>query len=339
MRLGIWTPVPHVTRDEPAMAAAVRELETFGASDGPDRAFALAAETIERAEAHGFDITLVAERLLGPDLEAWVLASALAARTSRIELMVAVHPGIATPQMVAKMGASLDRVSGGRFAVNIVNGWWQEEMDLFGNGAWLQDADARATRMGEFVEVIRALWDRDEADYAGRFYRFGNGRVPTRPRRAPPIYAASRSDSGKELIARHCDCWFVEYQPDYRRFDDTLAQVERDIADMRARAARYGRTLQYGISAHAICYDTQAEAESAADEIEAGAAEDRKGLRIANALGAGLVGTPELVVGRIRRYEAAGVDLAMLRFHPVIAGMEAFAAKAMPLLGRGGAAR
>ena len=71
--------------------------------------------------------------------------------------MVAVHPGMITPQVVAKMGASLDRISGGRFSIKIVNGWWQEEFDLFSNGTWIGDAE-RYPRMGEFIQVLKGLW-------------------------------------------------------------------------------------------------------------------------------------------------------------------------------------
>ena len=59
--------------------------------------------------------------------------------------MPAIHPGIVTPQMVAKMGATLDRISGGRLAINIVNGWWEEEFNLFGNGTWLAKRRTIAT--------------------------------------------------------------------------------------------------------------------------------------------------------------------------------------------------
>ncbi len=68
---------------------------------------------IRRGEELGFETTLIAERWMGTDHSAWMLASALAALTSRIELMVAVHPGIMTPQAVAKLAVSLDRISGG----------------------------------------------------------------------------------------------------------------------------------------------------------------------------------------------------------------------------------
>jgi FMNH2-dependent dimethyl sulfone monooxygenase len=93
----------------------------------------------------------VAERLVARDLEAWVVSSALAVLTNRIQIMTAVHPGIVTPQMVAKTGASLDRLSGGRFAVNVVPGRRAEELELFGNGSWISDTTRRYTRMDEFI--------------------------------------------------------------------------------------------------------------------------------------------------------------------------------------------
>ena len=57
---------------------------------------------------------------------------------------------------------------------------------------------------------------------------------------------------------------------------------------------------------------------------------------IAKALGGGLIGTPARIAERIENYEALGVECLMLTFHPMMEGMERFAAEVMPLLGRGG---
>ena len=115
MRYGVWTPLPHTIRPEPLMDEAIAESGTRGpCASGPDKAFRFAADMIRRGEELGFETTLIAERWMGTDHSAWMLASALAALTSRIELMVAVHPGIMTPQAVAKLAVSLDRISGGQ---------------------------------------------------------------------------------------------------------------------------------------------------------------------------------------------------------------------------------
>ena len=153
MRLGIWTPLPHTIRPEPAMQHGIRQVGTRG-DYSPDKSFEFALDVLSIGEALGFDITLIAERLLGPDLEAWMLTAALAARTKTIKINPAVYPGMITPQLAAKMGATLDRISGGRFAINVVNGWFQKEFELFSNGAWIASSQARYNRMDVFVQVL-----------------------------------------------------------------------------------------------------------------------------------------------------------------------------------------
>jgi FMNH2-dependent dimethyl sulfone monooxygenase len=327
------------------MERATVELKA-GRAGARDGTFEFAREVVCRADALGFDTTLIAERFLGLDLEAWVLAAALATVTRRIELMVAVHPGMVTPQVVAKMGASLDRISGGRFALNIVNGWWKEEFDLFSNGTWIADAE-RYPRMSEFIEVIKGLWTDCDFKFDGAFYRAhvraaltgadgkvtvpDAGEIVARPAHLPhpPVYAASRSPEGKAVIARQCDVWFAEYKPGFRNFEENVQRMTADLRAMDELAAKYGNKLRYAINPQVILCDTQEEAEALADEAERGAGPRD---RMVNALGAGLVGTPQFIAERLRRYETIGMDCVMLRFTPMLAGVEAFGAKVMPLL-------
>lgn len=349
MQFGIWTPLPHTIRPEPRMDRAVAEIKSDGSLAGrDDDTFGFACDVVRRADELGFDTTLIAERYLGPDLSAWVLASALAMVTKRIELMVAVHPGMVTPQVVAKMGSSLDRISGGRAALNIVNGWWMEEFDLFSNGTWIGDAE-RYPRMGEYIQVIKGLWTDSDFNFDGAFYRAhvraaitgADGKVvmPTageivaRPVQSPhpPIYAASRSPGGKELIAQHCDVWFAEYSPGYRNFEANIERMAADVRTMTSLAAQHGRKLRYAINPQVICCETQAQAERIADDAERNAGPRD---RMVNALGAGLVGTPELLAERLRRYEEIGIDTMMTRFTPMLEGVEIFGSRVIPLLRR-----
>src|ERR1700738_3668945 len=199
MRLGIWTPLPHTIRAEPAMEAGIHQVMMRGAEGASDKSFQFALDVVARAEALGFDITLIAERLHGPDLEAWMLAAALAARTKKIQIMPAVYPGMITPQLVAKMGATLDRITGGRFAINVVNGWFQKEFELFSNGAWIESSAARYRRMDEFVRMLKGLWSEEHFTMRGEFYQADDATLAVKPVRVPhpPIYTASRADSGK----------------------------------------------------------------------------------------------------------------------------------------------
>jgi FMNH2-dependent dimethyl sulfone monooxygenase len=336
MRLGIWTPLPHTIRAEPAMEAAIADLTKRGTGRHVDRSLQFAVDVIDRAERLGFATTLIAERFLGPDLEAWIMTAALAMKTGDIELMVAVHPGIVAPQVVAKMGASLDRISGGRLALNIVNGWWQQEFDLFANGGWLGDMDRRYRRMDEFVQVIKGLWTEDTFSFDGEFYRFESASLPITPVRTPhpPIYAASRTAPGKEIVARECDVWFVPYELPFRHYEESFRHIEREVRDVSAQARALGRSVSFGISAHVICEPTLEAAEAKADALEEYGKRDRVSFVAAKALGAGLVGTPHTIAERLRRYEDIGVDCFMLHYHPMMEGLEVFAAEVMPLLPR-----
>src|SRR4029079_8692291 len=124
-------------------------------------------------------------------------------------------------------------------------------------------------------------------------------------RRSPPIYAASRAPDGKGLVAEPCDFWVAEYKPGHRNFEANIERMAADIGDMDARAAKFGRRLRYAINPQVIVCETQDEAEALADAEESTAhARDR----MVNALGAGLVGTPELLAERLRRYRAIGID-------------------------------
>ena len=333
MRLGIWTPLPHTIRAEPVMEEGVRQVKTRG-DGGADKSFEFALDVVAKGEAHGFDITLIAERLLGPDLEAWMLTAALAARTRTIQIMPAVYPGMITPQLAAKMGATLDRISGGRFAINVVNGWYQKEFELFSNGGWIASSEARYNRMNEFVQVLKGLWTEDHFTFHGEFFKVDDATLPIKPVRVPhpPIYTASRTDSGKDVIAQHCDLWFVNYVADYRKYEEAFAAVRRDISDLTERGRHFGRNLAFGMSAHVVCADTLGEAHARADELESYGQRDRISSTAARGLGACLVGTPDLIAERMRRYEDIGVELFLLNFHPMLPGLETFARSVMPLL-------
>jgi FMNH2-dependent dimethyl sulfone monooxygenase len=262
------------------------------------------------------------------------MSSALAMKTTDIELMVAVHPGIVAPQVVAKMGATLDRISGGRFAINIVNGWWQDEFNLFANGGWLGDMDRRYRRMDEYIRVMKGLWTEDSFSLDGEFYKVEGGRLPIKTVRKPypTIYAASRTGIGKEVVARECDVWFVPYEPSHRLYEDNVRGLEREVRAMAERSRSYGREIRYGISAHVICEATRDVAEAKADALEEYGKKDPISAVAAKALGAGLVGTPREIAARLRRYEEIGIDTFMLHYHPMMEGLETFAAEVIPLL-------
>src|SRR5580704_18804248 len=97
------------------------------------------SQLARRSEELGFDVTLIAELNLNdikgveaPALDAWSTAAALAAATETLELMVAVRPNFHQPALLAKQAANIDRISGGRLALNVVSSWWAEEAESYG---------------------------------------------------------------------------------------------------------------------------------------------------------------------------------------------------------------
>ena len=134
------------------------------------------------------------------------------------------------------------------------------------------------------------------------------------------------------MIAHDCDYWFVDYLADYRPWEQNFEQAPCSIADMKSRAARHGRSIDFGMSCHVICADSRDRAIELANQLEEHGKTNRIAFIAAKALGPGLVGTPEMIADRIRRYEAAGVGTLMLHFHPMMEGMERFARQVMPLL-------
>ena len=134
---------------------------------------------------------------------------------------------------------------------------------------------------------------------------------------------------GKDLIAKYCDFWFAEYRPAYRNFEANIERIAADICDMNLRAAKLGRRLRYAINPQVIICETQEAAEALADAEER-TAHNRD--RMVNALGAGLVGTPEVLAERLRRYREIGIGCVMTRFSPMLPGIELFGSKVIPLL-------
>jgi FMNH2-dependent dimethyl sulfone monooxygenase len=126
MRYGYWMPV---------FGGWLRNVPDEGMEATWDEVCRLA----RRSEAIGYDLTLIAELFLNdikgiaaPSLEAWSTAAALAAVTQRLEVMIAVRPTFHPPAILAKQAATLDQISGGRVALNVVSSWWADEARRYG---------------------------------------------------------------------------------------------------------------------------------------------------------------------------------------------------------------
>lgn len=316
--------------------------------------FAYQRELAQQADRTGWDVTLIAELNLndikGPEadcLEAWTTAAALAPLTTRLELMTAVRPNFRLPALVAKEAATIDRISNGRFTLNVVSAWWEAESRQYG-AAWIEH-DERYARTEEFLAVLKGMWTKDEYSLDGRYYTIKNARLAPKPvqRPWPVLYAGGESPAAKDLIARECDAYLMHGDP-----PQVLAGK---IEDMRARRAKHPELpqLHFGVAAYAIVRSNDAEVKKELARITDVHASARgyasyqefiKGSQLETqvsledysvsnrGLRTGLVGTPEKVADCVRQLERIGVDLLLLQSSPQREEMDRFAKEVFPLV-------
>src|SRR5581483_657280 len=220
------------------------------------------AEMLDRA---GLEVFFMAQRgrgfgpsdFWGTSLDSITSAAALAMVTKHLRIISTVHTAFLHPGVVARMGATLDQVSNGRGGLNLVSGWSHKDFEMM-NIPFLAH-DERYRQTAEFVEVLKNFWTTDWFDYHGSYFAIQQGSCNPKPARLPPLYNAGSSPAGKDFTARYCDWYFTGAV--------TLPQVKAEIADVRTRAAQYGRNIRFITYVFVLCRDTQAQAEKEADEI------------------------------------------------------------------------
>ncbi|MDR2128271.1 MAG: FMNH2-dependent alkanesulfonate monooxygenase [Burkholderiaceae bacterium] len=192
----------------------------------------------------------------------WVLASSLIGFTRRLKFLVAVRPGLHLPSLAARMAASFDRLSGGRLLINLVAGGDQTE--FAGDGLFLDHA-ARYAQATEFIRIWREILARSHEgqalDYEGQYLSVKGAKLlfPPVQRPHPPVYFGGSSPVAHELAAEQVDAYLTWGEPP--------AEVAKKIADVRARAARHGRTLKFGIRLHVIVRESDSAAWAAAEDL------------------------------------------------------------------------
>lgn len=321
MQFGLYAPVPHVTVGSPeillSVAGGMRPLP-----DGAvDPAWQLAKDVLLAADAGGYDIILFAERHLGADMEAWILGSAIASLTTRIRSMVAVHPGLWTPQVIAKMSASLDRLTPGRMALNLITGWNVEEHTMYGGDTMLYNDD-RYIRAEEFIEIIRGMWTQSPYSFKGRFYTVENAQLLLRPAtpQPPEVFTASRSPRGLDMIAKVADWWFVDYDKEAQTTEDVMQSLDQAMESVRRRADKLGRQVRFAYNPFVCFGDNDEDARKRAERLvtpDGSDADIRKLLnRIGPAMKSGCVGHPDKVRAQVERFHAMGIELLLFKFVP-----------------------
>jgi probable F420-dependent oxidoreductase len=187
------------------------------------------------AEEVGFHSIWVGDHLLYRDgqrrsgergpLEAWTLLSALAAVTSRVELgplvgCLGFHP----PGVIAKMAATVDEVSGGRFVLGVGAGWNEAEYRAFGI-----PFDHRVSRFEESFAIVRGLLDGERVTLDGRFWQAEDAVLLPAPARRPRLMVGSNGPRMLRITLPHVEAWNVWYE-DYGNSAEGFAALSEQIS-------------------------------------------------------------------------------------------------------------
>jgi alkanesulfonate monooxygenase SsuD/methylene tetrahydromethanopterin reductase-like flavin-dependent oxidoreductase (luciferase family) len=154
------------------------------------------------------------------------------------------------------MGATIDHVTGGRFALNIVCGWFKNEFDMF--GTHMRPHDDRYRYAEEWLAFLKRAWTEDaEFDFESESFRAA--RVWSQPKPIqkpnPPIMNAGGSPAAQAFTTRHCDMNFVILK-DRTHLPSAKAQIDK----LKSMAAANGRETRIWIHVYVVCRETEKEA-------------------------------------------------------------------------------
>ncbi|MBY3020518.1 FMNH2-dependent alkanesulfonate monooxygenase [Rhizobium leguminosarum] len=278
--------------------------------------------------------------------ESFVTAAALAAKTEKLQFLVAIRPGTASPAYYARLATTLDRISNGRLLLNIVVGGSPAE--LAGDGIHLEH-DERYAHAEEFFTIFEELLEKGTASFDGKYIKATNARLgfPSVQNPRPPLYFGGSSDAGIDFSVGRVDKYLTWGKPP--------AQVAEKVTKVRKAAGERGREVSFGIRLHFIVRETDDEAWEAAERLirhldddtirEAqerfvhesdsvgqkrmaalhGGRRDRlevspnlwAGVGLVRAgAGTALVGSPKTVAARLREYQEIGIDTVIGSGYP-----------------------
>jgi pyrimidine oxygenase len=320
--------------------------------------------------AHNRDISVLAEdigldyvfsmskwRGYGGDIEFWdhslesmALMTGLAAATRRLGLIATVNPLVFHPALIAKMTATVDDVSGGRFGLNLITGAALEEyaqMGIVPEGY----GGYRYRFLAEWLTVLKRLWTEDRVTHHGEFFDLDDCMSSPKPRQEPHpfLVCAGTSAEGLTFSATHCDYQFLG--------GNSIEETKEISLQAKAIAAEIGRPLKTCTTVLVIQEPTRAAAEaehrrllegadhetianvraafggqgrsSAAKRAERMALDD---LKVSYA-GRPIVGGPDDVAGMITDLAVGGeLDSVLLVLADYLPDLEKFGSSVMPLL-------
>ncbi len=315
------------------------------------------------ADRAGIEALVSASRWKGFDTESgywdrtyetWTWAGAMAAITERIQVFTTCAVPLYHPVMVAKMGATLDHISGGRWGVNIVPGWFGAEFEQF--GMEMGDRAARYRMSQEWFTLVNRLWtETEEIDFEGEFFKAKGAVSNPKPVQSPRplVMNAGQSAEGLSFALNNADMIFVNTV--------NWEVLKTNNAKIRAEAEKLGKPVSIWSNLDVLVKRTEQEARDFADAwmeaVDTEAVDKFVGLMaggdagthaalMANpdiwnsiAMAGGnklVVGTPEMVVETLQELSDVGMDGTTMTFHEYPQGLELFISDVLPLMAEAG---
>ncbi|MGI4855615.1 MAG: dimethylsulfone monooxygenase SfnG [Janthinobacterium lividum] len=279
-------------------------------------------------------------------------SQALLHATTKLKMLAAILPGPWNPAVVAKQIATIDHISNGRIAINVVSGWFKGEFTAIGE-PWLEH-DERYRRSHEFITALKGIWTQDHFTFRGDFYRFNDYTLSPKPvqKPHPEIFQGGSSRAARDNAASVSDWYFTN--------GNTPENLKLQIDDIQQKAAINKHQVRIGVNAFVIARDTEEEARAVLAEIidhahvEAVHAFGDAAKQAGNASPEGegnwakstfedlvqyndgfrtnLIGTPEQIADRIIELKAVGVDLVLAAFLHFIEEVAYFGERVLPLV-------
>ena len=290
----------------------------------------------------------------GSSFETLTWASGLLASTRNIMCFGTVHVTAINPVVAAKQMVTADHIGHGRFGLNIVCGWYQDEFDML--GVDLGTHDDRYVLGQEWIDIVTRAWSAEAPfDFDGRYFRLKGTVMNPKPFDAvrPVVVAAGASEDGKQFAARNADMMFTAIRTGPE-------EVPAKVAELRGLAARHGHDIGVFTNVYVVCRKTRKEAEEfhhyyAIEMADRDAAETmvvergldkpdvpearRQAFRVRAAGGNGawpIVGDPDEVAVQMKGLSESGISALAIGLSNYLDDLPFLAAELLPRLERMG---
>ncbi len=276
----------------------------FGVGLSPQVPFEAVRKAWLDAEDLGYDSAWVYDHFMGipdisqPYLEGWTLLTTLLMQSKRIRGgNLVLGNSYRHPAVLANMAATLDLVTEGRLDLGIGAGWYDAEYNAY--GIPFPKIGVRMAQLDESLQVMKALWTEERANFAGEHYQITDAPCDPKPLQQPhpPIWVGGEGEKLLlRIVARHADGWNVWLMPeeDYRRKTDVLAAHCKE-------AGRDPATIRRSIGIALAVAPTE-------DEV-AGVLKQRAGKREARMV---VSGTPEQVAAQLQPFGDIGAQAILI---------------------------